>query len=678
MTARSLQAALEALEREVRCPICLDCFVDPHQLTGCKHNFCGGCLEQALRLKELCPVCGLEAKRRSPMADPFMARLVVSIQETCDVLRRGLPLELTRQPPKVDLCLPVAVEHARRYVERAAANQGTGAMRGQPMQLAEILELHQRIANKAEAIECANASLADLATAIAVRNDHGPRVPDGAGTVHAMPPPPPLVPPVIAFVAAEAAPAPAISVMSTAATSAAVATASRCEEASSACGRPVLDALSGSTGDGMRGRDAQSRGTCGHDMRSCDANALDVPQAEAAGPGSSQFKRLSAGSPSAPPLTRSSAPPRRAPSSHADCGSATRRASSSRATAAAAAASPCAASSAPPVAVGSCRKRAQGEERASAMGQGGERRSGRAGAGRGSAQPASKGSCTRKSGRRGRVETEEEAEAEEAEAAAEEEAEGKEEAAEVEAKVATREEGTEASARPERPAATGRARDGRGGDGGPAASISDDDEDLCGVCGGGDADDADSLVFCDGPGCDVIVHQSCYHIDDPLPEGDWFCAVCDAKQSASSKRGRELTPTCPVCPLTTGPFVRALKDEGSGWAHASCTMYHQGPGFVGTGETKEAAGFHFIHRSLRSLRCGVSSCGSEANRLSGAKLECAFGRCKEAFHPSCALAARYHIAKPFEKIYCAIHTQAVRERKARKPPKASRAKKRKL
>jgi len=36
---------------------------------------------------------------------------------------------------------------------------------------------------------------------------------------------------------------------------------------------------------------------------------------------------------------------------------------------------------------------------------------------------------------------------------------------------------------------------------------------------------------------------------------------------------------CPACPLATGAFKRTRNGEDGGWAHVTCTLYHQNMGF---------------------------------------------------------------------------------------------------
>ena len=66
--------------------------------------------------------------------------------------------------------------------------------------------------------------------------------------------------------------------------------------------------------------------------------------------------------------------------------------------------------------------------------------------------------------------------------------------------------------------------------------VSTDDNDIkqmvggCCVCGDDIAFDNNLLVYCDGAGCQVAVHQGCYGIVN-IPEGDWYCKRCDFIQS---------------------------------------------------------------------------------------------------------------------------------------------------
>jgi hypothetical protein len=61
-----------------------------------------------------------------------------------------------------------------------------------------------------------------------------------------------------------------------------------------------------------------------------------------------------------------------------------------------------------------------------------------------------------------------------------------------------------------------------------------EDDERCQVCDDGSWDDDDLIVFCEGDGCGIVVHQSCYGILK-VPKGDtpWFCNAC--KQGAGEE-----------------------------------------------------------------------------------------------------------------------------------------------
>uniref|UniRef100_A0A3Q4HJK4 MLLT6, PHD finger containing n=1 Tax=Neolamprologus brichardi TaxID=32507 RepID=A0A3Q4HJK4_NEOBR len=59
------------------------------------------------------------------------------------------------------------------------------------------------------------------------------------------------------------------------------------------------------------------------------------------------------------------------------------------------------------------------------------------------------------------------------------------------------------------------------------------------------------LVYCDGHGCSVAVHQACYGIVQ-VPTGPWFCRKCESQERAARR--------CELCPHKDG----ALKRTDSG------------------------------------------------------------------------------------------------------------------
>ncbi len=75
------------------------------------------------------------------------------------------------------------------------------------------------------------------------------------------------------------------------------------------------------------------------------------------------------------------------------------------------------------------------------------------------------------------------------------------------------------------------------------------DPDACAVCCDGGWEDGDLIMFCDGAGCLLAVHQKCYGVQD-IPEGEWFCDVCIA-------HGNSQNMQCIFCFETGGAFKQA-------------------------------------------------------------------------------------------------------------------------
>ena len=74
---------------------------------------------------------------------------------------------------------------------------------------------------------------------------------------------------------------------------------------------------------------------------------------------------------------------------------------------------------------------------------------------------------------------------------------------------------------------------------------------LCAVCGGGDSEAPNEILFCER--CEVAVHQDCYGVAE-VPEGDWLCWPCHVAEANEVERG--LPPSRPrdgSARLETGP-----------------------------------------------------------------------------------------------------------------------------
>ncbi|KAF3793398.1 NuA3 HAT complex component [Nymphaea thermarum] len=175
----------------------------------------------------------------------------------------------------------------------------------------------------------------------------------------------------------------------------------------------------------------------------------------------------------------------------------------------------------------------------------------------------------------------------------------------------------------------------------------EDDGIVCDVCKSTDGDPSDPIVLCDG--CDVMVHASCY--GDPLvraiPEGDWFCAKCQTRNSCSKE-----PPSCCLCPADHG----ALKPTTDGrWAHILCALLVPEVFF------RDSAGREGIDCSNVPRRRWEGHCYvCETNK--GAVIECSEPRCSSAFHASCGLENDLHLEYKEERAgglivgFCKLHT----------------------
>lgn len=96
---------------------------------------------------------------------------------------------------------------------------------------------------------------------------------------------------------------------------------------------------------------------------------------------------------------------------------------------------------------------------------------------------------------------------------------------------------------------------------------------ACCVCSDENGWADNPLVYCEGPNCQVAVHQGlcvralgthtragCYGIVS-VPDGSWYCARCAASASDSQ---------CVLCPQPGGALKRT---QNGGWAHVVCALY---------------------------------------------------------------------------------------------------------
>uniref|UniRef100_T1IZ57 PHD-type domain-containing protein n=1 Tax=Strigamia maritima TaxID=126957 RepID=T1IZ57_STRMM len=136
------------------------------------------------------------------------------------------------------------------------------------------------------------------------------------------------------------------------------------------------------------------------------------------------------------------------------------------------------------------------------------------------------------------------------------------------------------------------------------------------------------LVYCDGHGCNVAVHQACYGIVT-VPTGPWFCRKCESQERAARMR-------CELCPSKDGALKRT---DNGGWAHVVCALYIPEVRF-GNVTTMEPIILQLVPQDRFSKICYLcEEQGKESKATVGACMQCNKSGCKQHFHVTCAQAA---------------------------------------
>ncbi|XP_066483262.1 protein AF-17 isoform X1 [Tiliqua scincoides] len=133
------------------------------------------------------------------------------------------------------------------------------------------------------------------------------------------------------------------------------------------------------------------------------------------------------------------------------------------------------------------------------------------------------------------------------------------------------------------------------------------------------------LVYCDGHGCNVAVHQACYGIVQ-VPTGPWFCRKCESQERAARVR-------CELCPHKDGALKRT---DNGGWAHVVCALYIPEVQFANV-LTMEPIVLQYVPHERFNKTCYIcEEQGRESKAASGACMTCNRHGCRQAFHVTCA------------------------------------------
>ncbi|XP_041823781.1 protein AF-10 isoform X2 [Melanotaenia boesemani] len=133
------------------------------------------------------------------------------------------------------------------------------------------------------------------------------------------------------------------------------------------------------------------------------------------------------------------------------------------------------------------------------------------------------------------------------------------------------------------------------------------------------------LVYCDGHGCSVAVHQACYGIVQ-VPTGPWFCRKCESQERAARVR-------CELCPHKDGALKRT---DNGGWAHVVCALYIPEVEFANV-STMEPIVLQSVPHERYNKTCYIcEEQGRESKAATGACMTCNKHGCRQAFHVTCA------------------------------------------
>ncbi|KAK4023002.1 hypothetical protein OUZ56_008442 [Daphnia magna] len=150
----------------------------------------------------------------------------------------------------------------------------------------------------------------------------------------------------------------------------------------------------------------------------------------------------------------------------------------------------------------------------------------------------------------------------------------------------------------------------------------------CCVCSDDRGWTENPLVYCDGAGCTVAVHQACYGIVT-VPSGPWFCRKCESQERAARVQ------RCELCPSKDGALKRT---DNTGWAHVVCALYIPEVRF-GNVSTMEPIILSMVPPERFNKGCYIcENQGRESKSKIGACMNCNKQGCKLHFHVTCAQA----------------------------------------
>ncbi|KAK4512969.1 uncharacterized protein ATC70_003680 [Mucor velutinosus] len=167
--------------------------------------------------------------------------------------------------------------------------------------------------------------------------------------------------------------------------------------------------------------------------------------------------------------------------------------------------------------------------------------------------------------------------------------------------------------------------------------------------------EAPSVVYCDSPQCDVLIHRSCLNRTElpMLVQKYWLCDKCFFLDTMD--QDCPFVVTCALCPNTNGLFCKLspyLHDIP--WVHFTCAKVFQArPGdFSYQADLGEyEARFDLIPIDRFSKTC--ASCADPIYASYGAKVTCS--DCDKSFHVTCAQMNQVQVSLKSGNARCLSH-----------------------
>ncbi|KFO71693.1 Lysine-specific demethylase 4C, partial [Cuculus canorus] len=124
--------------------------------------------------------------------------------------------------------------------------------------------------------------------------------------------------------------------------------------------------------------------------------------------------------------------------------------------------------------------------------------------------------------------------------------------------------------------------------------------------------------------CFVRVHASCYGVPSHEIHNEWLCSRC---------RKEAWTAECCLCNLRGGALKQTTDKK---WAHVICAIAIPEVRF---GNVTERTPIDTSRIPLQRLKLKCIFCRQRIKKISGACIQCSYGRCPASFHVTCAHAA---------------------------------------